>query len=114
MKSFTTPGWYGTVLLSETMYSGDIIKLVKEGNLQQVKKIVGMKKDVLETKDANGKTLLHFAAENGQIEILQYLLGQNIQVDALTKVQTTSLHFAAFKNKLKAVRVLIAAFLMFE
>lgn len=42
--------------------------------------------ELLESKDASGKSSLHIAAIHGHIQMVEVLLGQGAEIDAIDKV----------------------------
>ena len=59
-------------------------------------------------------TLLHCSAEQGQVEIVQFLLGKQFQVDELCfrkgrDIKVTSLHLACYNGHLEVVKTLLDA-----
>ncbi|XP_053549194.1 CARD- and ANK-domain containing inflammasome adapter protein-like [Bombina bombina] len=57
----------------------------------------------------NGDTLLHVAAANGQVPVIEFLISKGAKVDANDKNQRTPLHRAAQNGHAEAVRVLLRA-----
>ncbi|MCD6046831.1 MAG: ankyrin-like [Gammaproteobacteria bacterium] len=64
-------------------------------------------------KDAYGKTALHYAAETGQVECIKILLAIGADINAKSDLGNTPLHSAAYcgasKEGKEAIRLLIAA-----
>ena len=56
-----------------------------------------------------GWTVLHYAAADGNVELLQYLLDQHAYIDAESPNRTTPLMMAARHENIDAVRLLVAA-----
>lgn len=54
-----------------------------------------------------GKTALHFCAEFNQLDILQYLLTNKADVDAVDQHHTTPLHLAAQVGNIESVKALL-------
>ena len=75
------------------------------GNLAVVKLFVqaGMS---LETKDNRDRTALHFAARDGRLSVVQYLVGQGASRTATASGQT-ALHYAAWSGRLAVVQYLV-------
>ena len=58
--------------------------------------------------DEHGKTPLHYAAENGQLEVLRWLLTRVINVNLANEEGNTALHLAAMYGHEAIVRALLA------
>jgi len=64
---------------------------------------------LLEARNGNGMTPLHFAASNGDLECVGLLLARGADRDAEDDNCWTALHFAAWNGYLEAVRLLVGA-----
>nr|WP_235596798.1 ankyrin repeat domain-containing protein [Leptospira alstonii] len=56
-----------------------------------------------------GVSLLHYAALNDNVPIIQYLLQNNLDPNSLTEERETPLHWASHENCVKSTKVLLAA-----
>ena len=57
--------------------------------------------------DYNGNTALHYACEEGYLELVQYLLSfEDVSIDVASMMDWTPLHCAASKGRAEAVRAL--------
>ena len=72
------------ILFTSTIsaFSQDIIKAVNQGDLEQVKTLLEKNPELLNTKDYNGSTLLHHAANKNQKEIMELLITKGADVHA--------------------------------
>ena len=62
----------------------------------------------LQTVDGDGNTMLHSAASHGQLEMVQFLLGQKgIEIDARDKAGDTPLSQASYLGRVDVVKELI-------
>ncbi|WP_341808789.1 ankyrin repeat domain-containing protein [Wolbachia endosymbiont (group E) of Neria commutata] len=57
--------------------------------------------------DKKGRTPLHHAAQNGQVEVIKALLDRGATIDALDKDNSTPLHEAAEERRTGAVKLLL-------
>jgi cytohesin len=57
--------------------------------------------------DCTGGCPLHYAARNGHVEMLEWLVGQGVDVTVLDKHGATALHFAAQKGHVEAIKWLV-------
>ena len=63
---------------------------------------------VLETRDEyGGRTLLHFAAQNGHINVVKLLLGAGADVESKSNTGRTPLSCAAGDGRLDVVKFLV-------
>lgn len=53
----------------------------------------------LDLTDSSGRTALHLASQDGQIEALAELLERSVEVDARDGQENTGLHIAAYSGK---------------
>jgi hypothetical protein len=63
----------------------------------------------VDQEDAFGFTLLHYAAEHGNVDVVRWLLSQGANVNAQTAYGYTPLHYAARHAEAKLGHVLLAA-----
>ncbi|XP_063612489.1 acyl-CoA-binding domain-containing protein 6-like [Penaeus indicus] len=77
---------------------------VKENNVSKVK---DLETRVLQEKDENGMTLLHWAADRGYSEMAEYLLERKINVNERDADGQTALHYAAACGHADMIRVLL-------
>ena len=75
-----------------------IHQAVSSNQLATVEKLIEADSSLLELKDRNGYTPLHYAAQNRRTEIVKYLLGKQANVNAKTKYSYTPLHFAVMSR----------------
>ena len=61
------------------------------------------------TRDRDGRTALHYAAFEGQVEAIERLIREGADVDAQDDRGYTPLHFAAQEFRVDAARALIDA-----
>lgn len=60
--------------------------------------------------DYNGNTALHYACEEGYVDVVEYLLQKkDISVDATATMDWTPLHSAAYKGRTDIIKMMIAA-----
>ncbi|KAJ9516149.1 hypothetical protein QJQ45_024574 [Haematococcus lacustris] len=58
-------------------------------------------------EDVLGMLPLHIAAERGHLELLKYLLANQVDIDAGDKFRVTALHLASIQGHLECVRLLL-------
>jgi len=98
-----------------TMLDGDeIVKdtdksqfdYVKEGDLEKLSKINGLEQHMNDADD-DGLGLIHWAADRGNIHILQFLLNSGADVNLIDPDGQTALHYASSCGHLECVKLLI-------
>lgn len=87
-----------------------VYKLVCEGKLEQLKvafvKAKGIEKSLANQKGANGTTLLHWAAFYGYLDIVEFLVQQDADIDVQDDEGWTPLHYATSADHANVVRYL--------
>lgn len=90
----------------------DFLKAAKSGNLAALKMLLENDSNLLATKDSDGSTALHCATWKGHREIVAFLIGAGIDVNAHNQNEhwgTTPLHAAAHANQTAIAELLIEA-----
>lgn len=86
-----------------------IINAVRTGNIDSVKTLLGINPLLINEKDNLERTPLHWAARNGNLEVLKLLLEKNADVNLIDKDKCTPLVLALYNEKRDVVKVLIDA-----
>ena len=94
--------------LLEKGASEDIFAAAIVGHTDQVAALLKKDPKLINARDGDGKTALHWAALYGQKKVLELLLAQKADVNSLDKDGFTPLHWAATFNQSDAVKVLLA------
>jgi len=84
-------------------------KFVLDGDLAALGNQVSRKPRLLRVKDADGKTLLRHAVENGNLATAKYLIDRGVYVDDGTRSGYTPLHAAAYQGYLDMAQLLLNA-----
>ncbi len=85
-----------------------IHKAALEGDLEAVKTFLKKDASLLESDGWNGKKPLHWAAQGGRIEVVEFLLGQGAAVDSKNAANETPLHYAAAYGNKDVVELLLS------
>ncbi|MFQ5645687.1 MAG: ankyrin repeat domain-containing protein [bacterium] len=85
----------------------ELIKAVKDRNIEKVKEMLEKRPEYIEARYRFGITPLHWAARTGNLEIARLLIERGIEVNARNKNGVTSLHEAAIKGDIPMARLLL-------
>jgi len=81
--------------------------VILQGDLQKVKNMIEEDPKLLEYKNYNGKSCMHFAAQAGFNDIVNYLLSKGTDVNVKNIGQETPLHYASVLGKNIVVETLL-------
>ncbi len=87
--------------------SAEIHKAAREGDLAKVKELAGKDPRLLQAKDENGRTPLHWAARGVHFEVIQYLVNEGSAIEATDAAGTMPLHSVASRGHLEACKWLV-------
>jgi ankyrin repeat protein len=73
---------------------GEIHELIEKGDLDKVKALLTKTPDLKQARDKMELTPLHTAVQANKLEIVKYLLGLDVEVNAEAYNRFTPLHFA--------------------
>ena len=95
-------------------YMSNFFDLCKRGDTGGILKFFREKykpdQEILEEIDpTNNKTGLHYAVEEGQVQVIEYLLKKGARVDSRDKLLRTPLHLACLKGHSVAAYHLVQA-----
>ncbi|KAM9845980.1 myotrophin [Aulostomus maculatus] len=93
--------------MAEDMDKDKLLWALKTGDLDEVSAKLETAEDVNQTLDG-GRKPLHYAADFGQTDVLEYLIAKGADINAPDKYGFTPLLFACFENHLSCVKVLLA------
>ncbi|GAU95596.1 hypothetical protein RvY_07192-2 [Ramazzottius varieornatus] len=85
-----------------------LTKMAVDGKQADLQRLINERRSRLFVCGAGGRTLLHYAAESGQLQMMDFLIQAGIQVDEKDDEGETALHLAVMKDKEKVVQALIA------
>ena len=98
---------HGGKTSEELKAAGSIHGAVMVGNIDWVIKHLEAGADVNAKNERDGRTLLHYAARNGDKEIAEILIAEGADVNAKNDNGQTSLHFAAIGGYMEIAKLLI-------
>jgi ankyrin repeat protein/L-ascorbate metabolism protein UlaG (beta-lactamase superfamily) len=85
----------------------EIFGAAQKGNLGKIRALVEKKPELIDARDREGETPLHKAAAAGHVEIVEYLLSQGADIEALNNDNQNPLFHAAYYGKAPAVQLLL-------
>jgi len=92
---------------SVVIFAGDIHDAAKKGDLVKVKTLLQKDPTLLNAKGENQKTPLHWAAEAGHAEIVEFLVSKGAEINILNVISETPLHYAAVYGHKGIVELLL-------
>ncbi len=97
-----------TILALTLPLSGQsFLTAVTDHDIKSVKKILSADPSRIDTADAAGRQAIHFAANNGDADMVSLLLKFGADPSAATKAHTTVLHFAAAAGNVPVINLLL-------
>ncbi|MFH1197291.1 MAG: ankyrin repeat domain-containing protein [bacterium] len=94
-------------LPSSQISAQDIFDAARTGNLEKVKELVEKNAGLVNLKNQNGTTPLHFASSGKHLEVQKYLIEKGADVNAQETDLSTPLHYAAVRNHIEGASLLI-------
>ena len=85
----------------------DIFTAATDGNLDTVLQLLNANQDLLDTRDASGRTPLLFAAANGHANVVKALLERGAEANTGDNDHITPLHWAAGMGNKEIVQLLL-------
>ncbi|CAA9989055.1 conserved Plasmodium protein, unknown function [Plasmodium knowlesi strain H] len=90
------------------LWSLPFIQASKLERLNILKYLHTLKKEIINQLDSNNVlSPIHAAAEEGNLEILKFLLENNVNINLTNKYHQNALHIACLENQEKAVQLLL-------
>jgi len=94
-------------VLALTASAQEIFDALRKGDVQAIKTLVEKSPQVLDSRDGDGRTPLHYAALGGAAEFIDYLLGKGAKPGLQDTRLKTPLHLAAMNDRSAAVAALL-------
>ncbi|MFZ2055593.1 MAG: ankyrin repeat domain-containing protein [Candidatus Aminicenantales bacterium] len=95
---------FGSFSLSQ---AAEIHQAAEAGDLAKVKTLLEKEPALVNARDENGRTPLHWAAQARHLDVLRYLVDKGAGLDALDNNGTAPLHTLARSGQTEAARLLI-------
>lgn len=88
-------------------FCGEIHDAAADGDLAKVKALLTVNPALVSSKDINGRTPLHLAAQENRKEIANLLVARRAEVDATDKDGSTPLHLAVQQGNMEIAELLL-------
>jgi len=98
---------FGNDNLIEDNANNEIFFLSSEGNIDKVKEIIIQQPDLINKKDENGLSLLHWACDRGQMNMVQWLIEQGININEKDNDGETPLSYSLLCENYEIAKYLI-------
>ena len=98
---------FGTAQTSPTIFEDEVHFAAREGQLEQVRKLIQDDPSLVTAHDKSGYTPLHWAADRGHLNVVRYLLGSGADINERAESGYTPLHQAAKAGQLNVVCYLL-------
>jgi ankyrin repeat protein len=85
----------------------EIFDLLRKGDIASIKALIEKSPQVLEARDRNGDTPLHYAAMGGSAEFINYLIDKGAKLEPQDAHHKTPLHQAAMNDRHNAAAALL-------
>jgi ankyrin repeat protein len=97
----------GFLVLSASAQSQAIFELLRKGDAPAVKALVEKSPQLVDARDQDGDTPLHYAAVGPDAGLIDFLAGQGARLEAAGSAGKTPLHLAAESDRREAVAALL-------
>jgi ankyrin repeat protein len=85
-----------------------IHELAQKGDLEGVRALIEKDPELIDAKDKDGRTPLHWASRGVHLELLKFLVDKGADVNAADNNQVVALHSLAVRNDAEAIEILTA------
>nr|GEY84957.1 hypothetical protein [Tanacetum cinerariifolium] len=97
-----------SIAATNSEHVDSLLEAARYNDLYDVKSLASIGVS-LDSKDAEGRTALHMASANGNIDIVNYLISNKVDVNARNVEDNTPLHWACLNGHIEIVKILIIA-----
>jgi len=92
--------------LAVVAQSQEVFDLLRKGDVAAVKALVEKSPQLVEARDADGLTPLHYAVIDGNVELINYFIDKGAKLEAQNAL-VNPLHLAAMRDRKEAVAALL-------
>ena len=89
-------------------FADDIHEFAQKGNLEGVKSLIDKDPELVNARDNDGRTPLHWACRGVHLEVVKFLVEKSADVNAEDSNKIVPLHSLASRNAAEAIEVLLA------
>jgi ankyrin repeat protein len=93
--------------LGRPAFSDEIHVCAQKGDLDGVKALIEKDPELVDARDKEGRTPLHWACRGVHLDVVKYLVGKGADVNAEDSNKIVPLHSLATRNNAKAIAVLL-------
>ena len=90
------------------VFAEEIHTLAQKGDLEGIKRLIDLNPKLVNVKDKDGRTPLHWACRGVHLEILKYLVEKGADVNAEDSNKVVPLHSLGTRNSTEGIEILIA------
>lgn len=96
------------IVFGGRVFSNEIHEFAQKGDLEGVKTLIGQKPGLVNAKDKDGRTPLHWACRGVHLDIVKYLVENGADVNAEDNNKVVPLHSLGVRNSTAAIESLLA------
>jgi ankyrin repeat protein len=89
-------------------FADQIHELAQKGDLEGVKTLIEQNPELVNAKDKDGRTPLHWACRGVHLEVVKFLVDKGADVNAEDSNKVVPLHSLAVRNSTEAIEILLA------
>jgi len=86
----------------------DLLWATKNGDMEQLTKLVEQQNADINAELLNGRMAIHYAADYGQLEVIEYLVSKGADINLPDKHGITPLLASIFEGHAKCVKYLLS------
>ncbi len=96
-----------TLIVASTVWTQEIFDAIRKGDVTAAKALVAKTPSLVDARDANGMTPLHFAANGGDAGLVHFLVDKGAKLELKNAQGKTPLHIAAMNDRGEAAAALL-------